>query len=52
MNDTHGVEWNRAFYNSDGNHRMDDVNIAREGGASEDMVQYLADTLALDQIAD
>lgn len=48
-NDTHGVEWSRA-YNSRESHQMDDINIAREGGASQDMLQYLADTLEWDKM--
>lgn len=46
--DTHGDEWNRARNN--GERFMDNLNIAREGGASEEAVEYLKETLELDKI--
>lgn len=46
--DTHGDEWNRVRNN--GGRFMDNLNIAREGGASEEAVEYLKDALELDTI--
>ncbi len=49
MRDTHGDEWNRVF--NDGSLRfMDNLNIAREGGATEDVVDYLRESLEWDEI--
>ena len=39
-NDTHGEEWNRAYFQSS-NKVMDNLNIAREAHASEEAVEYL-----------
>ena len=47
-NDTHGVEWSRAF--SNGCHIMNNLAIAREGGADEAAVAYLNDALIIDEI--
>lgn len=44
VKDTHGVEWNRA-YRIGQNKVMDNLNIAREGGADEDIVEYLREAL-------
>ena len=43
-NDTHGEEWNRAYFQSS-NKVMDNLNIAREAHASEEAVEYLQETL-------
>lgn len=43
-NKTHGLEWSRAF-RDEGDHKMDDIAIAKEGGADEGILYYLADTL-------
>ena len=43
MNDTHGREWERAF-NETKDKVMDNLNIAREGGASEAVVDYLRES--------
>ena len=51
MANTHGAEWTRAFYKST-NHKMDDLNIARENGASEEVLGYLADSLAINELLD
>lgn len=51
MANTHGAEWTRAFYNST-NHKMDDLNIARENGASQEVLGYLADSLAINELLD
>ena len=50
MNRTHGDEWYRAFHSA--NHEMNDLNIAKEGGASDDVLEYLADSLKLDKMID
>lgn len=44
VKDTHGIEWRRAYCESP-NKIMDNLNIAREGGAAEDVVEYLQDAL-------
>lgn len=41
---THGDEWTRAF-NNPSNHNMDNINIAKENGASDEALQYLAESL-------
>lgn len=51
MAKTHGAEWTRAFHNS-ANRKMDDLNIARENGASEEVLSYLADSLDIDKALD
>ncbi len=47
--ETHGSEWSRAF-NNDGSHRMEEVNIAKENGASEEMLDYLSRSMELDKM--
>ena len=47
MSKTHGAEWARAYRNAS-NHKMDYVNIAKEGGASEEILDYLSQSLELD----
>lgn len=44
MDKTHGDEWNRAFH-SVGDHQMDNIAIAKEGGAEEGVLEYLEETL-------
>lgn len=51
MAKTHGPEWTRAFQNS-ACHQMDDLNIARENGANNEVLAYLADSLNLDKELD
>ncbi len=46
--ETHGEEWNRAYYGADSKHIMDNLNIAKEGGADDDMIEYLRENLELD----
>lgn len=48
VKDTHGAEWNRAFHNSTSK-VMDDLNIAREGGADDSVVEYLRENLELNK---
>lgn len=38
--DTHGAEWNRAYFHTQ-NKVMDNLNIAREADASDEVVHYL-----------
>lgn len=48
--DTHGKEWERAFYsNKKGKKVMDLVKIAEEGGADESTLAYLKDYIELDK---
>ncbi len=47
--DTHGEEWKRVFYD-ESLRFMDDLNIAREGGASEDVISYLQESLEMDKL--
>lgn len=48
VKDTHGKEWNRAYHNSSSKF-MDDLNIAREGGADDSIVEYLRENLELNK---
>lgn len=47
VKDTHGKEWKRAYTND--SHVMDNLNIAKENGASEEILSYLSDALELDE---
>lgn len=47
-NDTHGQEWQRAF--NDSYHIMNNIAIAKEGGADDSIIDYLMDTLALEEV--
>ena len=47
-NDTHGQEWQRAF--NDSCHIMNNIAIAKEGGADDSIIDYLMDTLALEEV--
>lgn len=51
MQKTHGQEWSRA-YHCDDSHKMNEVNIAQESGASEDMLEYLSYSMELDKMMD
>lgn len=46
--DTHGEEWNRVW-NSKA-HFMDDIMIAKEGGADESIISYLKEALDLEEM--
>ena len=46
--DTHGEEWNRVR-NSKA-HFMDDIMIAKEGGADESIISYLKEALDLEEM--
>lgn len=51
MDDTHGVEWRRAFDSGSSLKEMDVRNIAKEGNASDDALQYLEDFLETERFA-
>lgn len=51
MDDTHGQEWNRAFNSRSSLKEMDIRNIAKEGNASDDALQYLEDFLETERFA-
>ena len=46
--DTHGQEWQRAF--NDSCHIMNNIAIAKEGGADDSIIDYLMDTLDLEEV--
>lgn len=48
VKETHGAEWNRAYHDKTSK-VMDDLNIAREGGADESIVEYLRENLELNK---
>ena len=47
--DTHGMEWNRAFNSKSSLKEMNLLNIAKEGDASSDALRYLEDFLETDR---
>ena len=49
--DTHGMEWNRAFNSKSSLKEMNLLNIAKEGDASSDALRYLEDFLETDRFA-
>ena len=49
--DTHGMEWNRAFNSKSYLKEMNLLNIAKEGDASSDALRYLEDFLETDRFA-
>ena len=44
---SHGEEWSRA-YNQQGRKVMDIVGMAKDGMASEDMIEYIKENLAVE----
>ena len=48
MKDTHSQEWDRVFHNGKGKKVMDNLNIAKEGNASPEMLEYLKEYYALE----
>lgn len=46
--DTHSEEWNRVFNSKRGKKVMSNVNIAKEGNASPEMLEYLKEYYALE----
>lgn len=48
VKDTHGAEWQRA-YNHTQSKVMNNLNIAREGGADDAVVEYLKESLEWDE---
>ena len=49
--DTHGMEWKRAFNSKSSLKEMNLLNIAKEGDASSDALRYLEDFLETDRFA-
>ena len=49
MKDTHSQEWDKVFNSGKGKKVMDNLNIAREGNASPEMLEYLKEYYALDR---
>ena len=49
--DTHGMEWNRAFNSKSSLKEMNLLNSAKEGDASSDALRYLEDFLETDRFA-
>lgn len=47
MKETHGAEWARAFK---AEKKMNDLAIAKEGGATEDAIGYLRSTMELNAV--
>ena len=48
VTDTHGVEWTRVWNSK--NRFMDDIMIAKEGGADESIISYLQEALDLEEM--
>lgn len=46
---SHGNEWKRAFYSSEGHKVMDIIGIAKDGMASDDMIEYIKDNLLVEK---
>ena len=49
MKDTHSQEWDRVYNSKKGKKVMDNLNIAREGNASPEMLEYLKEYYALER---
>ncbi len=49
VKDTHSLEWNRVFNSKKGKKVMDNLNIAKEGDASPEMLAYLKEYYALER---
>lgn len=45
---SHGKEWQRAYYQGQGRKVMDIVGMAKDGMASDDMVEYIKENLAVE----
>lgn len=45
---SHGKEWRRAFYESSGRKVMDTIGMATDGMASEEMIEYIKENLAVE----
>ncbi len=45
---SHGEEWKRAFYSQQGRKVMGVVGMAKDGMASEDMIEYIKDNLLVE----
>lgn len=51
MKKTHSNEWDRAYHDG-GNHIMDNIAIAKENGAPDEILTYLSEALDFDKISD
>ncbi len=51
MDKTHGNEWDRAYHDG-GNRIMSNLAIAKENGASDEILTYLSETLYFDKVSD
>lgn len=49
VKDTHSEEWDRVFHSKKRNKVMDNLNIAKEGNASPEMLDYLKEYYALER---
>ncbi len=49
VKDTHSQEWDRVFHSKKGKKVMDNLNIAKEGNASPEMLAYLQEYYALER---
>ena len=48
---SHGKEWERAFYNTpSGRKVMDVIGMAKDGMASDDMVEYIKENLEIEAV--
>ncbi len=48
VNDTHSAEWDRVFHSKSRKKVMDNLKIAKEGGASPDVLEYLKEYYELE----
>ena len=45
----HGEEWKRAYYSKQGKKVMDVIGMAKDGNASDGMLEYIKDNLFIQQ---
>lgn len=46
---SHGEEWERAFNSKHGRKVMDIIGMAKDGKASDDMIEYIKDNLSIEK---
>lgn len=46
---SHGEEWSRAFHSQQGRKVMDTIGMAKDGMASDGMIEYIKDNLAVEK---
>lgn len=46
---SHGNEWSRAYHSQQGRKVMDIIGIAKDGMASDDMIEYIKDNLLVEE---